>query len=154
MSLIDLIKNAIKPSEKTGQAQKAATTTATATATETEAETKTKTETEIETEIETQTEIETAITIITAAEANKEQETAPGVDKSSKTQALARLAPREAEVFAHCLNGTKMKDIAEEMRIKTSTVNGYCREIYKKLGVNSKAQLIIKYAGVYKKPAD
>ncbi|MCL2060451.1 MAG: helix-turn-helix transcriptional regulator [Oscillospiraceae bacterium] len=72
---------------------------------------------------------------------------APGkcVSALSKAQAVARLSPREAEVFAHCLKGAKMKDIADAMHIKTSTVNSYCKEVYKKLGVNSKTQLILQY---------
>ena len=68
-----------------------------------------------------------------------------GNDASSKRQALTRLSPREKTVFARSLEGMKMKDIASELQIKTSTVNGYCREIYKKLGVHSKAQLILEY---------
>ena len=61
-------------------------------------------------------------------------------------QAVQKLSPREAEVFQCLLKGAKMKDIAEELNIKTSTVNGYCREIYRQLGVNSKALLILRYS--------
>ena len=63
-----------------------------------------------------------------------------------KRQAVARLTPREREVFARFLEGAKMKEIAGELQIKTSTVNGYCRDMYRKLGVNSKAQLILQYS--------
>lgn len=73
----------------------------------------------------------------------------------SKTEAnaaalVSRLSPREKEVFLRLLDGAKMKDIAAELNIKTSTVNGYCREIYKLLGVNSKSQLILRYSGCRK----
>ena len=68
------------------------------------------------------------------------------LDDSFKRQAVARLAPREREVFYRCLEGAMMKDIAAELNIKTSTVNGYCREVYKKLGVNGKVQLILLYS--------
>jgi len=61
---------------------------------------------------------------------------------------VLKLYPREREVFHRLLDGEMMKDIATELNIKTSTVNAYCREIYKKLGVNSKAQLIIQYSNL------
>jgi len=72
-----------------------------------------------------------------------EEKTGADLDRPS----VLRLSPREKEVFCHLLDGWKMKDIAAELGIKASTVNGYCREIYRALGVNSKAQLIIQYAG-------
>ena len=65
---------------------------------------------------------------------------------SANNEAISRLSSREKEVFLFCMEGMKMKDIAVIMNIKTSTVNGYCRDIYRKLGVNSKTQLIIKYS--------
>lgn len=65
----------------------------------------------------------------------------------------AALYPREKEVFKRLLKDAKMKEIAAELGIETSTVNGYCRDIYRKLGVNSKAQLILRYA-VRWEPAD
>ena len=47
--------------------------------------------------------------------------------------AISNLSPREAEVFQHLMSGEKMKDIAEVLGIRTSTVNGYCRQIYRQL---------------------
>ena len=76
-------------------------------------------------------------------------QTSPDLDevtKQSDDSAISKLYPREREVFQHLLRGAMMKDIAAELNIKTSTVNGYCREIYRKLEVNSKAQLILKYS--------
>ena len=73
-------------------------------------------------------------------------------DRGEPASPASSLFPREKEVFLHLLDGEKMKDIAEELHIKTSTVNGYCREIYRKLGVNSKAQLILQYSS-YRKTA-
>ena len=63
-----------------------------------------------------------------------------------RQQAVAKLSPREKAVFHRCLEAAKMKDIAVELKIKTSTVNGYCKEVYKKLGVHSKGQLILLYS--------
>ena len=49
-------------------------------------------------------------------------------------------------MFQGLLAGEKMKDIAVVLGIRTSTVCGYCREIYRELGVNSKAKLILRYS--------
>ena len=77
----------------------------------------------------------------------------PGPDQAARLaaagpgeQATLLLSPREAQVFRRLMEGAKMRDIADELSIKTSTVNGYCGEVYKKLGVNSKAQLILRYS--------
>ena len=61
-------------------------------------------------------------------------------------RSVSRLSPRETEVFQGLLAGEKMKDIATVLGIRTSTVCGYCREIYRELGVNSKAKLILQYS--------
>ena len=68
------------------------------------------------------------------------------MDATFKSDAIARLSPREKEVFDFCLRGEKMKFMAAKLNIKTSTVNGYCRDVYRKLRVNSKAQLILLYS--------
>jgi len=70
------------------------------------------------------------------------------VPRADTPHCVLKLYPREREVFHRLLDGEMMKDIATELNIKTSTVNAYCREIYKKLGVNSKAQLIIQYSNL------
>ena len=66
-------------------------------------------------------------------------------------EATLNLSPREKEVFQFLIAGAKMKDIADKLGIKTSTVNGYCRQIYRRLGVNSKPQLILRYSDYWKK---
>ena len=60
--------------------------------------------------------------------------------------AVLNLSPREMDVFQGLLAGEKMKDIANVLGIRTSTVCGYCKEIYRELGVNSKAKLILRYS--------
>jgi len=73
-------------------------------------------------------------------------QTASEALSAADNQAVSGLSPREAEVFRRLLDGAKMKDIAAELGVMTSTVNGYCRQVYRKLGVNSKAQLILRYS--------
>ena len=64
----------------------------------------------------------------------------------TEDRSVSKLSPRESEVFQGLLAGEKMKDIATVLGIRTSTVCGYCREIYRELGVTSKAKLILRYS--------
>ena len=68
---------------------------------------------------------------------------------SPDTLAVSKLSPRETQIFQRLLNGSKLKDIAAELGLQPSTVGGYSREVYRQLGVNSKAQLILRY-GVFR----
>ena len=74
------------------------------------------------------------------------KESTKQIKSSFKYNAVQKLSAREKEVFLMSLEGAKMKDMASVLHIKTSTVNGYCREIYRKLNVNSKPQLILQYS--------
>ncbi len=58
---------------------------------------------------------------------------------------LCALSLREREVFDLLITGDKMRIIGERLAIKTSTVNGYCKMIYRKLGVNSRVELVLRY---------
>ncbi len=55
------------------------------------------------------------------------------------------LTPRESEVFYLLLEGMKAKEIAAKMSISPSGVNYFVKRIYKKLQVESKVDLILKY---------
>jgi len=59
--------------------------------------------------------------------------------------ALSLLTHRERDVFEVLLKVRKVKDAVEELGIKYPTVHTHCKNIYKKLGVNSRAELIIRY---------
>ncbi|MFL9484659.1 response regulator [Chitinophagaceae bacterium LWZ2-11] len=52
--------------------------------------------------------------------------------------------PRENEVVGQLLNGFTYKEIAGALSISVTTVNDHLKNIYVKLGVNSKAELISK----------
>lgn len=58
---------------------------------------------------------------------------------------LPRLTPREREVFELLIQGKKLKEIAGELGIKYSTVNTHQKNVYKKLGVNTRAECILRY---------
>lgn len=54
------------------------------------------------------------------------------------------LTPREAEVAAEVLSGKSNKAIAYTLRITESTVEFHLKNIYSKLGVGSRTELILK----------
>ena len=62
------------------------------------------------------------------------------------SEALDALTPREHDVFALLLKGMKEKNIALALGINRSGVGFFTKKIYKKLGVHSKPELIIRYA--------
>lgn len=58
---------------------------------------------------------------------------------------LENLSKRELEVFAQLLTDKTQARIAEELYITHSSVHFHCKNIYKKLGISSRKQLLIKY---------
>ena len=61
---------------------------------------------------------------------------------------LEDLSKRELEVFAQLLTDKTQMRIAEELFITHSSVHFHCKNIYKKLGINSRRQLLIKYKDI------
>ena len=55
------------------------------------------------------------------------------------------LTNREQQVFDLLVEGMKMEDIAKKLEITRNTVKYFTKRIYKKLGVKSKPELIIRY---------
>ena len=55
------------------------------------------------------------------------------------------LTPREVDVFRLLLEGYTLRETADQLGVKYSTANTHMTAIYKKLGVNSRAELIIRY---------
>ena len=56
-----------------------------------------------------------------------------------------KLSPREKEVAMLLLSGLSLRQISAELNIAESTVYGYCSTLYKKLGINSRSELFIKF---------
>lgn len=65
-----------------------------------------------------------------------------------KKRRIQSLSAREYETFRLLLEGNTLRACAEKMGIKFSTVNTYQNSIYKKLGVNNRANLIIYYRDI------
>jgi DNA-binding NarL/FixJ family response regulator len=57
------------------------------------------------------------------------------------------LSPREEQVLLLLSKGYRSKEIAEELRVATATVNTYVRHIYEKLHVRSRAEAVAKFKG-------
>jgi DNA-binding CsgD family transcriptional regulator len=55
------------------------------------------------------------------------------------------LSPREKDVAVRLLRGYTYRQISAELGIAESTVNGYSGSLYKKLGINSRSELFIRF---------
>lgn len=55
------------------------------------------------------------------------------------------LTSREMDVFRLLLEGYTLQETADKLGVKYSTANTHMTAIYKKLGVTSRAELIIRY---------
>ena len=63
---------------------------------------------------------------------------------------MANLSPREMEVFEQLLSDKTLPCIADELCISESAVHFRCKNIYKKLSVSSRRQLLITYKDLYR----
>lgn len=61
---------------------------------------------------------------------------------------LKTLTVREREVYEHLICGRKIREIAELLGITHATVNFHCQRLYKKLCINTRAQLFMQYAAL------
>lgn len=58
---------------------------------------------------------------------------------------LGKLSPREWEVFAQLLSDKTQEEIAKELFISSSSVHFHCKNIYKKLEVSGRRQILVRY---------
>lgn len=58
---------------------------------------------------------------------------------------LGQLSKREMDVFARLLTDKTQAKIAEELYISYSSVHFHCKNIYRKLNISSRRQLLITY---------
>ena len=61
---------------------------------------------------------------------------------------VTKLTKRELEVFAQLLTDKTQVQIAEALFITHSSVHFHCKNIYRKLEINSRKQLLIKYKNI------
>ncbi len=79
---------------------------------------------------------------------------APELSAGELNERLALLTPRERDLFLLLLEGYTLKESANQLSVKYSTANTHMTGIYKKLGVNSRAELIIRYRNAVKGTAE
>lgn len=58
------------------------------------------------------------------------------------------LSPREKQVALLLLQGMTLRQIAPELKLTPATVATYSKSIYKKLGINSRAELFLRFGAV------
>src|SRR5690606_19518269 len=63
----------------------------------------------------------------------------------SKYEKTAQLTPREIEIMTMLQQGTSYKEVASQLFVSVDTVKYHIRNIYQKLQVTSRAELILKY---------
>lgn len=66
----------------------------------------------------------------------------------SKQKRVSLLTPREHDLFLLLLEGYTLKECAKKLTVKYSTANTHMTGIYRKLEVNTRAELIIYYRGI------
>lgn len=72
------------------------------------------------------------------------------INASERHKQVNLLTPREYDLYLLLLEGYTLKESGKQLAIKYSTANTHMTAIYKKLGVNSRAELIINYRGINK----
>lgn len=70
--------------------------------------------------------------------------------ESAAVQKLGALTKREHALLLLLLEGCTLKEAASRLTIKYSTANTHMTSLYKKLGVSTRAELLIRYLGVFK----
>jgi DNA-binding NarL/FixJ family response regulator len=58
---------------------------------------------------------------------------------------MMTLSGREQELLRHLLKGDTEAAIARRLKLSVHTVHAHTKTIYRKLGVRSRAKLILKY---------
>lgn len=64
------------------------------------------------------------------------------IDVAAKAKLLSSLSPREAEVLSLVLKGNRNKEVAANLFISIKTVEFHIRNIFTKLGVRNRIELI------------
>ncbi len=65
--------------------------------------------------------------------------------KKTRNEIFNTLTAKEFEVFNFLIEVYTMKETSKLLNVKYSTINSHTKSIYKKLGVNSRSQLIIRF---------
>lgn len=72
----------------------------------------------------------------------------PGISNEEMNNLSESLTPRERDTYLLLMEGFTLKETAKQLGVRYSTVNTYQTAIYRKLHVNSRAELIINYRDI------
>ena len=64
----------------------------------------------------------------------------------SRPPALAVLTPKEYQVAAMIADGASNRDAANSLLLSTRTVETHLARVYRKLGINSRSQLVLEFS--------
>ncbi len=67
---------------------------------------------------------------------------------TDKYPELSELSGRELEVFLSLLSDKTQSEIADSLYVTPSTIHFHTKNIYKKLGISNRKQLLIKYKDI------
>jgi len=67
--------------------------------------------------------------------------------EASNIKPGVKLSPREREVFNLFISGLSAKEAALRMGLTISSINLYSTNLYRKLGINSRTELLVKFKG-------
>ena len=70
------------------------------------------------------------------------------LSEEEKDKCVSSLTSREKDIYLLLIEGFTLKEVAKRSGIKYSTVNTHMTQIYKKLKVNTRAELIINYRNI------
>jgi DNA-binding NarL/FixJ family response regulator len=70
--------------------------------------------------------------------------------ESKKNDFLSNLSEREQEVIECMMEGLSYKEAAEKLFLSVDTIRFHIKNLYKKLNVNSKSEMISKYGKYFK----
>jgi len=62
---------------------------------------------------------------------------------------ISTLTPQEKKVYSEVVQGYKVDEISKKLKLTKNTINSYMKEIFKKLDVHSKVELIITYGNIF-----
>ena len=63
---------------------------------------------------------------------------------------LTALTRRELEIFGELLSNQTLKEISEAKHISASSVHYHCKNIYRKLSISNRKQLLMTYKNLYR----
>ena len=71
----------------------------------------------------------------------------PDID-NERLEKVSRLTPREYQLYLLLLEGYSLRECADRLNVKYPTANTHMTSTYKKLGIKTRAELIIKYRDI------